>query len=602
MKQKKAKSVALLSAITMLLTATACGKLPPKYPGIEEDDKKIEMGDRFQVNFFFQNNENSYYISPNGDAYQFFNALAQTFSSMSYSEVSKTYVMDYADEAQKYNIVEYDRNAHDNLIWEDAREEYACGGKKAKGKDNFYILDSEHDISMDSRVDGGMLHLFLNEVEKVSDITPSDSKEQVDSSVAEEQKKDENKREDNKKEEKTKGDNNKATDSKEKKNDSFFEPDAINVLFTDLSEKDITYLGEKLRQCYTQDNRYSACVMAMKLEMSEGSKEEPHCIYYAGKDNANGLTKKDVGDSRWFYLLMMGPTTDLATFAQNLTQHLNQIGIQEGNADDGGYEISDLNFTSTDFDAQKDLKIQTLDQMSEKDKKDTSDKAVNRCFENYMVRLNPVEDADSVFSVGIYRDSILEYKYTSAEKQLGLDGYNNAKTKDFAINITLDKKIEQFDLVAKDTKLDYVFGNPVIYYEKDSKWTEMDPDHQERFFHEVSTEGNDGKQLTLIGDNSDECGIHNIYVTVPILQKATVSNIISTDPTSTTDWVLKECTFNSSDPNEEVKRTYYFDKFYMNLFDMEIENSRDENGNRFNDEKDIYSQIDELKILIEDLH
>ncbi len=220
-----------------------------------------------------------------------------------------------------------------------------------------------------------------------------------------------------------------------------------------------------------------------------------------------------------------------------------------------------------------------------------------------MVRLQRVTGTDSVFPVGVLRDSILEYRYTSKEN-FGLKGYNGASTHDFALNIYLEKEIEARDLVAESTDLEYVFDEPTIYYQDGDEWAEMDPNHQERFFHVVTTgEGEESERhLSIIGDNSDECGIHNLYITVPVLQRATVAATISDAEDSKTKWVLDSCTFNSSDTQQEVKKTYYFDKFYMNLFDLQIGDSRDENGNLYDETKDIYSQVGVMKILLEDLH
>lgn len=599
MKRIKAGLALLMSAATVLLTA--CGSLPVEFPGIEESSEQIDMGDRFQINFFFQNTENTYYISPNGDANKFFGALSQTFSAMSYSEVSKTYILDYDDEQQKYGIVEYDRNAFDNLIWEDARSDYSWSGNLKDADDNFYVLEQNHKIPMESRVEGGMLHLFLDEIKK-QDIVETETVEDSDSEETDTAESAESA------EEKTSAAETEIDKTDTPDQDSFFNPDAINVMFTDLSEKDITYLGEDLRQYYIADNRYSACILAIKLEMEStpkdnGENEPSHVLYYASKDNGNELTKNDVGDSRWFYLLMTGPTTDLATFAQNLTNHMEKDANLHQGSEDGGYEISDLYFTPENFNADEDLSIIQLDQNNSKLTTLQAESGNDALFESSMVRLEPVADVDSVFPVGIYRDEILEYRYTRLEKEFGIKGYQDANTNDFALNIYLEKEVESRNMVADTTTLKYVFGDPVIYYQDGDEWIEMDPDHQERFFHLISI-GNrkeDGKHLTIIEDNSDECGIHDLYITVPILQRAMVNNVVSSTSKST-EWVLNECTFNSSDTKEEVKRTYYFDKFYGNLFGLEIEDSRDENNNVIEPYKDMYSQIDELKILIEDVH
>lgn len=577
--KRKMKMLMSVFACTAVMLSTSCGSLPSEYPGIEENPEIIEMGERFKVNFFFQNNENTYCIRPDGDAYNFFNALSETFSVMSYSDVSRTYVLDYNDESSKYSIEEYNRTKFDNLTWEDAKDLYSCSGKKKDSEENFYILENNHDISMESRVEGGMLKLYLDEVEKAG-INKNNNTQSVSEEIPEESA-----------DEEASAEQNTATDS-----ESFFDPDAINVMFTDLSEKNITYLGEELRRYYTDDNRYNACVLAVKLELQPDS-----TLFYASKDNANSLTKNASKDSRWYYLVMTGPSTDLAVFVQNLTTHLNDLNMYEG-TESGGYEISDLSFTSENFDADADITVKSLSNGDSEQTELQSAEGDNALFENCLVRLEAVEDKESVFPVGIYRDGIIEYKYNYAEKEYGLKGYNGEDTADFALNVHLDKEVKSYDLVAESTELSYVFGEPVVYYQNGEEWAEMDSDHKERFFHLIDVEKNDGKTLTIISDNSDECDIHDVYITVPILQRATISQVVSSEPDSTTSWILNECTFKSSDTAEEVKKTYYFDKFFINLFDLEIEGSRDENNNLYDSYRDVYSQIDELKILIEDIH
>ncbi len=327
------RALSIIVACAGLCGFTACGALPEEFPEIDVTEEEVETYDKFQVDFFFQNNENTYCIRPDGDAYNFFTALSQTFSIMSYSDISKTYILDYDQAMSEYGIVEYDRNNFDNMFWDDARSVYSYSGANSTAENNFYVLDDNYDISMDSRVDGGMLGLFVDEVERSNIIGDSDVVDDVDVATETSQ---------------IDGDN--KNDGAEQ-GESFFDPDAINVIFTDLSEKNITYLGEALRNFYTADNRYSACILAIQLEVESG-----YPIYYASKDNANSLTCNDSGDSRWYYLVMTGPTTNLATFVQNLTVHLGEVNLNQG-SENGGYELSDLNFTSENFDSEEDLRV-----------------------------------------------------------------------------------------------------------------------------------------------------------------------------------------------------------------------------------------------------
>lgn len=573
----------VLSGASLLLTA--CGELPKPFPGINEDPVIVEMGDRFKVNVFFQNNENTHATKQSGKIKQFFDIWTDTVSKMMYSDISRTYIMDYDVSAERYGLVEYDRSNFANLTWENARQEYGIGGDHEKDENSFYIMDGKNgvtSISDKSRLEGGILRMFMDEVKSVDVMkyahvaNPENAEASADAAEEAEQ-----------------------TAPLAPDHESLFDPDAINIVFTDLSEKNITYLGEDLNTYYTADNRYNACVMAIKFGMNPGE-----TIYCAGKDQSGALTPHEAGDSRWFYVLMMGPSTDLAVFVQKLTAKLNSENINEGVE---GYELSDLSFTSENFVRDDDIVVNMLDRSNEEQVAAIQAGGADALFETETVRLERMQDRDSVFPVGIYRDNIMEYRYNASEKQFGLKGYQGASTKDFSLNIDLIKQVEQYDLVAESTELDYVFGEPVVYIEGKDGWEEMDPDHKERFFKRISVEDNDGKTLSIISDNADECDHHNVYITVPILQKATISQVVSDKDGSTTKWVLdpakgKGCTVVESDPKEEVKRTYYFDKFYINVFGLKIEGDRDGQRNVYDETKDVFAQIDELKILIEGIH
>lgn len=573
---------AVLSGITLMLTA--CGELPKTFPGVSDDPVIVDMGDRYKVNVFFQNNENTYALRKDGTVKDFFEDWTNTVNKMMYTDTSKTYITKYDPASQEFSLVEYNRTDYDNKLWEEARKDYAVEGAAAASDKSLYVMSGKNGIPAgdaafeQKRPEGGILKLFVDEVKKVDVMRYTRLQFAEEATEADT------------------GEENAASEPIEEQTSEIFDPEAINVIFTDLSEKGIIDLGEDLFTYYTADNRYNACVLAIKLEMKSG---EP--IYYASRNNSDSLTKNDAGNSRWFYLLMMGPSTRLASFVDSLTKKLEGGNVSHGAATNG-YERSLIYNTAEIFDRDQDIVVRMASRDNPDQQAALQSGGPDALFENASVRLEPLLDRDSAFPVGVYRDNIMEYRYTSKDKAFGLKGYNGASTKDFSLCIDLTKEADRHDLVADTTPLDYVFGEPVVYLEGKKGWEEMDPDHKERFFKKISVDENDGKKLSIISDNADECDHHNVYITVPVLQRATVSQVVGENINTDTQWVSNYCTFSGSDPKEEVKGTYFFNTFYANLFDMKLEGETNQQMVVYGDTKFLYAQIDELKILIEDIH
>ncbi len=578
----KRLTAAVLTASALFLTA--CGALPAEYPGIVEEPEEILTGEKFRVNFFYQNNENTYCIRQSGNANKFFKALRDTYAEMHYSALSKDYILEYNNSDEAYRIAEFNPADYEGTpLWETARSSYSVEGDFADNEESFYVMEGKNGINIipdESRTEGGILSLFMDEVIR-ADVRGFRAAAEAEGETADAQS--------------AAPTAETAAPAGDGAEDSFFQSEAINVIFTDLSENDITYLGKQMHDYYTADNRYDACVMAIKLEVEKNS-----MLYFSGKES-DKLTAKPSGNTRWYYLVMTGPTTDLAIFVQKLTLQLKEINIPEG-IEYGGYELSDLNFTPENFDLENDVAFRSLDASDETLTALAEAEGKDALFENANVRLMPVEDKASIFPVGLYRDETIEFRYDASEKAFGLKGYQGASTKDWALNIDLLKEIESADVIAESTDLGYVFGDPVIYYPEKGKWVEMDPNHQERFFKKVAIDEEDGRHLTIISDNADECGIHTLYITVPVLQRATVSQVVSGDAEADTAWILNDCTIKGTDPKMEVVQTNFFDKFYINLMDMQIEGARDENNNVYEEYRDVYAQVDEVKIVIENIH
>lgn len=571
---KKSLSGRLCAVLLCVTTVfcTACGKMPDEFPDISPDAVTTGEVTDFKVNFFFQNNENTYCIKQNGTAANFFRALSGTLSNVS-SDSSRTYILNFDAEKQAYGMTEYDRTNFQNLTWEEAMTEYSKDGSLKDSADSFYVRPSLNQFTLEKRTKSGMLQMFTDAVKQVNPAGfHGGSQEAPPEAPPEEAPVEE--------------------EAPPTVSTEFFDPEALNVMFTDLSEPNLAYMGENIFNYYTSDNKYSACLLALPITVNEGED-----LYFQGKDNALQLTTKKSNKNRMYYLLMTGPSAKLVTFIKKLS---NNLEVSEKMKKDKDYYISDLTFTIENFDKESDVAFLKADS-----KPELASLSGDEVFENVSVRLERKTDRESKFDAGsILRDTVLEYRYQHSEPSYAVKGYQNTDTLDFALNLDLDKEVRNREMVPATTELFYVFGKPTVYYQNSENiWTEMDPVHKERFFKVLPEAQDNGTHLTIINDNADECDIHNIYVTVPILQKATVDQLISENPNTRLGWVYNDCTFSEKNGiKEEAQRTFMFHQFYIKLFDLKLEGAIENNGELPAEKKDMYTQVDELHILIEDVH
>ena len=477
----------LLCATTIF--CTACGKMPDEFPDISPDAVSTDEATDFKVNFFFQNNENTYCIKQNGTAANFFRALSCTLNNVS-SDSSRTYILDFNAEKQAYDMAEYDRTNFQNMTWEEAMKEYSKDGSLKDSPESFYVRPDLNQFTLEKRTKSGMLHLFTDAVKQEN---PAGFHDNTEETSPEELPSEEN----------VPVDEEIPADSID-----FFDPDALNVMFTDLSEPNLAYMGENIFNYYTSDNKYSACLLALPISVNDGED-----IYFQGKDNALQLTNKLSSKNRIYYLLMTGPSAKLVTFIKKLSNNLEVSEKMKKNKD---YYISDLTFTIENFDKETDVTFLKADS-----KPEFSSLTGNDVFENVSVRLERKTDRDSKFDAGsIFRDVMLEYRYQHTDSSYAVKGYQNANTLDFALNLDLDKEVRNREMIPDTTELFYVFGKPVVYYQNsENVWIEMDPVHKERFFKVFPEEQDNGTHLTIINDNADECDIHNLLLKFVICMK-----------------------------------------------------------------------------------
>lgn len=589
------KTLLCAAVLAVSVSAVGCGDMSLEFPGIDSSALENNTENSHKVNLYFQNNENTYLINHKGKtSIGFFESLSKTIELESDSnERSRTYIL--RNNGNSLVLSAYDREENGNKTWDVAVKE---NSPENAGKNIFYEFDS---ADLGKRQENGIVSLFLDEVKK-ADIAKAEEETAVSPPES----------------------NAETSAANQSENDSnqLFDPEAINIIFTDLSEKNISDLGKDFYNYYLINPEYSACVLAVNLETTEGE-----TLYFDGKDR-DGIASRKSKDTKYYYLVMTGPSSELANFVQTLTEELENAdhNFTQGGTDKS-YRISDLYFTPDKFDQNSDAAYNLLSDVNSSEISNNDDAAETSgsseseteqnvvsendvYFENCPVRLTRIEGSDSVFSAesGL-RENIIEFRYDAKENVVSenntkLKGYRGGKTKDFSFSTSLNKSVSNRGLVDNKTDLSYVFGVPEIYYQNDNVWTVMDKDHKERFFKDISITDKStySDKVHIIGDYSDECGIHEIYVTIPVYQKAVVDNVLSAEDSCNCSWVINECTYNGTNTDDEVKKTSNFNYFYMNLFNMSEEGSVDEDNADIEEKKDVFSQVGEMHILIEDIH
>ncbi len=123
--------------------------------------------------------------------------------------------------------------------------------------------------------------------------------------------------------------------------------DAVNVIFTDLSEKNIDKVARTIREKYLSSEEYNACVIAVSMKTQD--KFQP---FFISTSNNNII---EVGsqklENRFYYLIMLGPTSKLSAYIHCLKANLNNSRPAEGT----DYYITDYDYTQHTFDIEEDL-------------------------------------------------------------------------------------------------------------------------------------------------------------------------------------------------------------------------------------------------------
>ena len=90
--------------------------------------------------------------------------------------------------------------------------------------------------------------------------------------------------------------------------------DTVNLIFTDLSEKDIDKVARNIRETYLLSEEYNVCVLTVSMQ----TKEDYQPFYVCTGNNSIIEVNADGLDKRFYYLIMLGPTSE-AVYDTKLT-------------------------------------------------------------------------------------------------------------------------------------------------------------------------------------------------------------------------------------------------------------------------------------------
>ena len=389
----------------------------------------------------------------------------------------------------------------------------------------------------------------------------------------------------------------------------------VNVIFTDLSEPHIDKAARIIHDNYLSSEEYNVCLLTIEMQPKKDYK--PFFIYSSNNTvievNAKGL------DKRFYHLLILGPTTKVAAYVHCLKANLKDARPIE-NSD---YFITDYDYVQHTFDIEEDINYDSIlypnaniaylasieeIKVESAEDKDTPD---NPTITSEIPTISYNDRNDEVFRTNLirliskddyYKHQVwhLEYdkKYTNDlylspkgygsnsydfSLQANLDFYNVLENK-IPHYISLKKKndgsiiyndIPNVEMITKDD-IFFSFGAEeeiMFYTDTNGDWERLDEKRVARFFKSCTT--NDGR-LNIISDNTDEGGIKNLYIVVPVYQIVIKKNY-------TLSWIDKRAYIPGQESNalERYEKTFDLRQFYSLLFGINIENRE---GNYFVDE------------------
>lgn len=414
----------------------------------------------------------------------------------------------------------------------------------------------------------------------------------------------------------------------------------VNVIFTDLSEKDIDKAARLIRETYLASEEYNVCLLSISMETKETY--DPFYIS-AGNNNVIKVDAKGL-DDRFYYLIMLGPTAEVSAYIHCLKANLNE-GRLIKNAD---YYITDYDYMQHEFSVEDDL---NTDSISYCDANSAFYALYSENLESQETAQEPAANTDTTETTASNITTTTEYPYKDENEALfkthiiRLDSlsdyynqdiwhlkYNKKNTDgihldpkgyqgdslDFSLQVNMDlssslsdKKIHYITLDKKsdgsiiytglpetgnisDTDAFFALGSEEdvqVYSIRKDIWTQLNSERMSRFFKEFTT---DYGRLNIISDNTDEGGIHNLYIVVPVYQIVVRKNY-------TPKWIDGRAYIIGQDHNglDRYRKTNNLRQFYCMLFGINIENK--ENDIYVNDTVMERNIIGYVRVLLTDI-
>lgn len=371
-------------------------------------------------------------------------------------------------------------------------------------------------------------------------------------------------------------------------NNNLFDQNSVSVIFTDLSEMNLSQTAEIIRNNYLRPD-YKMMMMSFSAPIKKGiefavARDEREV------DLRSQHSVKGVSQYRYYYLIISGPPISVASYFNALNANLTteqKINNKNGEKFEPFVcKSSPMFWTQHSFDYNTDLVVN----MGPRGKSHTY---TDKDFESATIRL---KEPDWPTILEDYRSQYLEYEYDP----VGKGGYTS-KGRFASIDFSFNCELKMDDYVRPYTESDaaIVDKESIIPYDKNNEYdnsiivryafnnlrcdffrngkmvcsSDMLNDTStvntyrrkvSRFFKEFDIK--DDKTISVISDNTDKSGIDSIVITADVIQNITYPNRIS-------EWVEEQDWTAAHTSNNPIVRTAGLKKFYCTVFGISYSNT-----------------------------
>lgn len=371
-------------------------------------------------------------------------------------------------------------------------------------------------------------------------------------------------------------------------NNSIFDKNSVSVIFTDLSEMNLSQTAEIIRNDYLKPD-YKMMMLSfsapLKKDVEFAVARDDSEVDLRSQHSVNGVSQY-----RYYYLIISGPPISVASYYNALNANLTTE--QKSNNKNGNKfepfvcKSSPMFWTQHSFDNSTDLAVN----MGPGGKSHTYN---DKDFESATIRLR---EPDWPTIPEDYRSQYLEYEYDP----VGKGGYT-AKGRFASIDFSFNCELKMDDYVRPYTESDVaiVDKESIVPYDKNIEYdnsiivryafdnlrcdffhngkmvcsSDMLNDSSSintyrrkvsRFFKEFDIK--DDKTISVISDNTDKSGIDSIVITADVIQNITYPNRIS-------EWVEEQDWTAAHTSNNPIVRTAGLKKFYCTVFGISYSNT-----------------------------